>query len=313
MMKNALIVLWITCFATLAGASNCDLSLRGKTQTCTIIVNGVTRQYQVYIPTNIPAAPSLVIYLHGAHGGMWEGATNGWTTKAASAGFIAAYPQALPNLSNITSWNLYWNSSFGSRPPDDVGFIKAVILALEAGVAVDHRKVYVTGFSLGAFMTNRVGVELGDMLAAIAPIAGELWQSIGGPLPAEKAPLSVLMINGDADTSVPYCGMTAPYPEATEDDTFNYWQTQNVCKTNSTALCSSGKPTSSSSKLALGCSSSVVVQQYKLIGGIHKWYQVAMNVPPGTSSQPYNSSFNSKTGLTTDDIIWDFFAAHAKP
>jgi polyhydroxybutyrate depolymerase len=312
-MKRALITLLIGCFATLASATNCDLSQRGKSQTCTLILNGVTRQYRVYIPTNIPPAPSLVIYLHGAHGGMWEGDTNGWTTKAASAGFVAAYPQALPNLSNITSWNLYYNPSFGSKPPDDVGFIKAVILALEAGVAVDHRKIYVTGFSLGGFMASRVGVDLSDMVAAVAPIAGELWQSVGPPIPAEKAPVSTLMINGDADTSVPYCGMSQPYPEATEDDSFNYWQTQNICKNNSTALCSSGKPTSASSKLATGCTSNMVEQQYKLIGAIHKWYTVAMNVPPGTSSQPYNPSFNTQTGLTLDDIIWNFFTAHAKP
>lgn len=312
-MKRILLTLLIGGFVSLAGATNCDLSQRGKSQTCTLIVNGVTRQYRLYIPTNIPPAPSLVLYLHGAHGGMYEGDTNGWTNKAASAGFVAAYPQALPNLSNITSWNLYYNSSFGSRPPDDVGFIKAIILALETGVAVDHRKVFVTGFSLGGFMASRVGVDLSDMVAAVAPIAGELWQSIGPPIPAEKAPVSTLMINGDADTSVPYCGMSQPYPEASEDDSFNYWQTQNLCKNNGAALCSNSKPTSASSKLATGCAASVVDQQYKLIGGIHKWYTVAMNVPPGTSSKPYNPSFNSQTGLTLDDIIWNFFVGHAKP
>ncbi len=309
---RCLITLLLSLIA-LPAVATCNLSVRGQSQTCTVVVNGVTRQYRVIIPTNIPAAPSLVLYLHGSNGGMWEGESFGWTSKSSKMGFIIAYPQALPNSNGVTSWNLYFNNSFSGNPPDDVGFIRAVILALESAVAVDSRKVYVTGYSLGAFMANRIGVEASDMVAAVAPVAGELWQSTGGTIPTEKAPVSVLMLHGDADTSVPYCGMSSPYPEATEDDTFNYWQTQNLCKANTATLCSGGKPTSTSSKLATGCSTGVVVQQYKLIGGIHKWYTVNMNVPPGTSTQPYNSSFNSTTGLTIDDIVWNFFAAHPKP
>lgn len=313
MRRHALLPCILLLLAAVPVLATCNLSIRGQSETCTVVLNGVTRQYRVIIPTNAPAAPSLVIYLHGSDGGMWEGENFGWTTKSSKMGFVIAYPQALPNANGITSWNLYFNNSFTGTPPDDVGFIKAVIQALELAVAVDSRRVYVTGYSLGAFMTNRIGVELSDMVAAIAPIAGELWQSTGGTIPNEKAPLSVLPMNGDADTSVPYCGMSSPYPEATEDDTFNYWQAQNICKNNSTALCSGGKPTSTSSKLATGCSTGVVVQQYKLIGGIHKWYAVNMNLPPGTSTQPYNPSFTTATGLTIDDIVWNFFAAHPKP
>ena len=57
----------------------------------------------------------------------------------------------------------------------------------------------------------------------------------------------------------------------------------------------------------------MVVEQYELIGGIHKWYEVNMKVPPGISTQPYNPKFTTSTGLTTNDIIWDFFVAHPKP
>lgn len=311
-MKRALILLIVCSFLAVGVAGACDFTKRGSSQTCTVTVNGVTRQYMLYIPKTLPAAPSLLLYLHGARGGMYEGQNLGWTTKASQMSFISAYPQALPNNSGVTSWNLYFNNSF-TNPPDDVAFIKLLIQTVELGLAVDSHKVFVTGFSLGGFMTNRVGVELGNLVAAIAPVSGELWESTGGTVPNEVAPISVLMLNGSADTSVPYCGMTTPYPEATEDDTFNYWQTQNVCKQNTTALCSGGKPTATTSKTASGCSSSVVVQQYQLVGGIHKWYTVPMNVAPGTSTQPYNSKFTTSTGLTTNDIIWNFFAAHPKP
>ena len=310
-MKRVLILLVINLFVAAGVAGACDFSQRGTSQTCTLTVNGVTRQYLLYIPKTLPSSPALLVYLHGAHGGMWEGQNMGWTTKAASADFIAAYPQGLPNNSGITSWNLYFNGTY-TNPPDDVGFIKSLISTVELGLSVDSHKVFVTGYSLGAFMTNRVGVELGSLVAAIAPVAGELWMN-SGTVPKATAPISVLMMNGSADTSVPYCGLTSPYPQATEDDTFNYWQTQNACKQNTAALCSGGKVTSTSSKTATGCTSAVVVQQYELIGGIHKWYLNNMNVPPGTSTEPYNSKFTTSTGLTTDDIIWDFFVAHPKP
>ena len=61
--------------------------------------------------------------------------------------------------------------------------------------------------------------------------------------------------------------MTTPYPEAPEDGPFNYRQTQNLCTQTAAALGSGGKVTTTSSKTATGCSSSVVVQQYELTGG----------------------------------------------
>ncbi len=246
-----------------------------------------------------------MIYLHGAHGGMWEGENMGWTTKASKMAFVVAYPQALANNAGITSWNLYFNHSF-TKPPDDVGFIKSLILAVELGLAVDHRKVFVTGFSLGAFMTNRVGVELGDMVAAIAPVSGELWEDVGGPVPREVAPVSVLMLNGSADTSVPYCGMTTPYPEASEDDTFNYWQTQNVCKPSTAALCSGGKPSTTSSKTATGLllfgggaavrtdrrHAQVVHRQHECAtGNLHPALQLEIHHQHGTDDERHHLGF----------------------
>jgi poly(3-hydroxybutyrate) depolymerase len=119
---------------------------------------------------------------------------------------------------------------------------------VELGLLVDTHKVFVTGHSLGAFVTNRVRVELGNPVAAMAPVSGELWMNTGGPVPGAVAPISVLLMNGSADASVLCCGMTTPYPEAPEDDTFNYWPTQNVCKQTTAALCSGGKVTTTSSK-----------------------------------------------------------------
>ena len=48
---------------------------------------------------------------------------------------------------------------------------------------------------------------------------------------------------------------------------------------------------------------------YKLAGGEHDWYTVPMNV---SGSVPFNPAFTAASGVTTDDIVWNFFAAHRK-
>jgi polyhydroxybutyrate depolymerase len=46
---------------------------------------------------------------------------------------------------------------------------------------VDRLRVYATGFSNGAMMTHRLGAELPDVLAAIAPVSGTVgnYQTTG--------------------------------------------------------------------------------------------------------------------------------------
>jgi poly(3-hydroxybutyrate) depolymerase len=68
-------------------------------------------------------------------------------------------------------------------------------------------------------------------------------------------------------------------------------------------------PSTLSEKHASSCKSGVAVQFYKLQGGRHAWYAVPMNV---AGSAPYNPLFDSTVGITTNDILWNFFAAHPK-
>ena len=52
------------------------------------------------------------------------------------------------------------------------------------------------------------------------------------------------------------------------------------------------------------------MQYYRIEGGVHQWYTIPMNVVGRT---PYNPDFNASTGVTTNDILWKFFAGHPKP
>jgi hypothetical protein len=50
------------------------------------------------------------------------------------------------------------------------------------------------------------------------------------------------------------------------------------------------------------------VKFYKLLGGQHDWYTIPMS--PGSS--PFNPNFDARSGVTTNDIVWNFFATHPK-
>jgi len=100
-----------------------------------------------------------------------------------------------------------WNdgstrSAVAYRNVDDIGYLAAVLDDLQANFAVDADRVFVTGFSNGASMTFRVGIELSDRIAAIAPVSGHLC--LKSPQPARA--MSMLYIIGLADPLNPMAG-----------------------------------------------------------------------------------------------------------
>jgi poly(3-hydroxybutyrate) depolymerase len=126
----------------------------------------------------------------------------------------------------------------------------------------------------------------------------------------------VLILDGDQDAGIPYCGSNTPtVNESSQEQTFNYWTsalTDNCSTLDTTApLCDSqGKITAVMEKDATNCRSNTEVKFYKLVGGVHNWYNTPMNNP---GQVPYNSKITNSTGIITDDVLWNFFAAHRKP
>ncbi len=68
----------------------------------------------------------------------------------------------------------------------------------------DRRRIYITGLSNGGMMTHRLGIELSDKLAAIAPVIANIPARLANRRPAR--PLSVLITNGTADPIIPWGG-----------------------------------------------------------------------------------------------------------
>ncbi|HYL92240.1 MAG TPA: PHB depolymerase family esterase, partial [Alphaproteobacteria bacterium] len=267
-----------------------------------------------HVPVNFqPGTGALIIGLHGSAGsGALFRDTSQLSAKADAAGFAIAYPYALfsPGAGR-TEWNEFFNNSFGASPPDDVAFIRQLITTLQTSVAPNPKKIFVVGLSNGGFMAHRVGVQASDLVAAIGVVEGTvvspgLIQSVPAPL----GPVSVLEFHGDMDTTVLYCGQPVV---ASQEETFNYWSGANACTAFDTtaALCDAQRNiTAVFEKDATSCTANTEVKFYKLMGGTHTWYNTPMNVP---GQVPFNADFNSTTGLTTDDVLWNFFASHPKP
>ncbi len=103
--------------------------------------------------------------------------------------------------------NQTWNDGSGrfnscKKNVPDVEFINAMIDDVGAAHPVDARRIYAEGFSNGASMNGRLGVELSARLAAIAAVAGTLCSEDQ----ALAHPVSLLYISGDADPLNPING-----------------------------------------------------------------------------------------------------------
>jgi polyhydroxybutyrate depolymerase len=278
-----------------------------------LTVNGVTRTYLLHVPSNFQKSTgALVIVLHGSGGnGLGMEIGTGFSKRADRAGFAVAYPDGLlESNGGQTDWAYFFNDF-----NDDVGFFRQLINSVQASVRPDPKRIYVTGLSSGALMSHRLGVQLSDLVAGIGVVEGALFNNASvssPPVPPALAPTSVLILHGDQDKTVLYCGTPV---DASQEQSFNYWSGNSADSCSRfdppAALCDGqGNISAVVEKDATNCSGGTEVKFYKLIGGIHTWYSVPMNV---SGQLPFNPNLNSNTGITTTDILWSFFSTHPKP
>jgi polyhydroxybutyrate depolymerase len=287
----------------------------------------VTRTYALHVPANFqPGSSGLVLSLVGTGGtGQQQEA---WTQLDASAdkyGFAVAFPDSLPSpyFSGDTAWNTYFDQPAwpGNTAPDDIAFLRQLITTEHINLNINPKMIYVSGHSSGGFMAQRAGVELSDIVAAIAPLSSSLYVtlplagSVGQTVPAQKAPVSVLILESDGDAIIPYCGgavsTSAGAVVPSQDDTFNYWASAaaDSCTkldTNASLCSGSGRPASLIEKDASNCANNTEVKIYRLVGGIHTTDYGTPNL------SPFNSDLNGTTGTMTNDVMWKFFASHPK-
>lgn len=166
-------------------------------------VFGKERRYTVVVPKTYDPkqAYPLVYVLHG-HGGSGAQARSALDLEGPANGrAIFVYPEGLRG-----GWDL---DSPASKNPD-VALFDATLAVTQSHYCVDLRRVFVAGFSNGAYMANQLGCRRGDRVRAVAshsgggpyeaPGAGEYDDQ--GQLACKGKPVASLVVHGAADTTV---------------------------------------------------------------------------------------------------------------
>lgn len=129
---------------------------------------GRARSYKVVVPSGYqPSTPYPVVFaLHG-NGGNASGVRAALDLERHAHGrAIFVYPEGVGG-----GWDL--DSESGKNR--DVALFDAVLLSLHQSLCLDERRVFVTGFSNGAYMANQLACRRGERIRAVATHAG------GGP------------------------------------------------------------------------------------------------------------------------------------
>jgi len=278
-------------------------------------LGGFDRHFIVHVPPGFNAKGKLpaVIMLHGAGGtGQQAMEQTGWDRKADRENFIAVFPDGVAErpkqppsfLLNPQTWNEgSGRHASGKRNDGDVEFVAYIIDGLEARYGADPSGIFVTGFSNGASMTFRIGVELSDKVAAIAPVAGHLLfhnHQLKRPLPM------LYIIGRDDPLELPNGGALRIRGEQVEQPPIELnlaqWRQLDGC---------SLKPTTDTRADGVervtfdDCRDGVQVKEYFIDDMGHVW-------PGGINRLPARLVGKPSDKINATDVIWSFFKAHPK-
>lgn len=271
-----------------------------------VMTPGGEREYLLHVPATVdPEKPTpLLVALHPfATTAAMMVRLSGLSETADKHGFAVVYPEGtgIPALRN-------WNSgSLKMNPVDDVGFIKTVLDDVSSVLNVDKKRVYATGMSNGAMMCHRLGAELSDQIAAIAPVAGTL----GFEEVKLKRPVSVLHFHGTNDQFVPFEGPNGDTPQFLKflsvEATMRAWAKANGCgeQVQEEAVPDKAQDGAKVTLKRYGmCQEGAEVLLYKIEAGGHTW--------PGAKEGPF---FLGKTtqDIDANELMWQFFERHPMP
>jgi polyhydroxybutyrate depolymerase len=179
---------------------------------------GGSRPVSVYVPASYACTPMpLVVMLHGySASGAIEEAYLKLTAQADARGFLYAHPDGTRD----TAGNEFWNATdaccnlYGASV-DDSSYLSGLITEIGRHYSVDPKRVFLVGHSNGGFMSYRMACDHADQIAAIASLAGAMFQNLASCTPAN--PVAVLEVHGTSDAVIGYNGGTIlghVYPSA---------------------------------------------------------------------------------------------------
>lgn len=277
---------------------------------------GAPRSYLRRVPPAYDGTKPVpvVVDLHGYLEGASLHAANSMLGPFGDAhGFVTITPRGSGDV--VPGWEVEFDSP-------DVRFVGDLLDEVERTLCVDDRRVYVAGFSNGAFLASTIACVYSDRIAAIATVAGLLDPP--GCKPARPVP--IVAFQGTGDEFVAFTGGLGPRARvaSANDGTGRLlgetsggkavarspatekvaaaWAKRNKCI---------GKPKKAQvapdvQAIRYRCPGRADVVLYRIEGGGHTW--------PGSE---FSRAIEAAVGPTTfsinaDDIMWSFFQAHPR-
>ena len=317
-MASSLVVMaaLLACRLGISGSSSAQPAQRSAgwqpgDYTQTLYFDGLPRTYLLHIPlayTTSQALP-LVLVLHGGSGNAVNiSNTTGMSAEADRRDFIVVYPNG---TGAISTWDAVHCCGYAlTNDIDDVGFMRALIQTLTATLAIDAHRIYATGLSNGAMLTYRLGAELSDVLAAIAPVAGTIGGQATDTSPtvtirAPDRPVPLIVFHGQLDQHVVYDGGHGTATSGTRVDlavaqSITFWVQHNGCAPlPQVNVSASGNITM---ETYTHCRNQADVTLYTIGNEGHAW--------PGGRDPLFGDEPTHQ--ITATSLIYDFFMLHPR-
>jgi len=252
-----------------------------------IDVDGVMREYLLYVPESYDGRTAVPVMMNFHGGGMNAQAQMflaDMRPLAERENFILIYPEGTLLDTGDPHWNPLISSENNKSDADDFGFVAALLDALAIEYAIDADRVYATGYSNGAGFVYGLACYLSDRITGVAPVSGSMYEEMARDCPATH-PTPIMIFNGTEDFERPYNGFPGFFLSV--DRAVAFWTNYN--QTNNT-------PTETSSRqgrltvdydLYDGGTNGVTVLHIRVTGGGHDWFDIELD------------------GMDTNTLIWN--------
>lgn len=155
----------VIALVTLAGCAaspQAGQSVPGKThlEAKSIVVASRTRTYLLQLPSNYTATqhwPLVLVLHHHLLNASDAARITQFDDCAYRNGIIAVFPNS-------------YGAGWDWQETSDIAFFSALFDSLEANNSVDPLRIYATGISNGGVMMFKLGCDLGNRIAALAPV-----------------------------------------------------------------------------------------------------------------------------------------------
>lgn len=239
------------------------------------------RAYRLHVPASASdgSLMPLVVNFHGyARTAADQELYSQLVPLADREGFVLVTPEG---SGQPQGWDIV--GIYDENGVDDVAFTAALVSQIESELCVDTNRIYATGISNGAEMAAQVACDLPTIFAAVAPVAGVVYQDCSTSVP-------LIAFNGTADENVP---IAWAFPALAG------WAATNGCSYTIEVQAVSDHV---EHRTYTGCGLDSV-EFYVIGGGGHTWPGAADNaggVGPTTHE------------ISAGELMWQFFQAHPR-